>query len=75
MEGYKTYAGIIITILGAIGIADKLGGTEQLSSLVDGIFQVIGIVLAIYGNIKSHQKIETLGSQVRRLGGSPLHTK
>lgn len=70
MEGYRTYAGIIITILGTIGIAEKFGGTEQLTNFVDAVFQLAGIVLSIYGNYKAHKKIEVLGAKVEKLGGS-----
>lgn len=60
LNGYKTYTGIAITILGTLGIAEKLGGTAQLTSLVDGIAQVIGIVITMYGNWHAHKKIEDL---------------
>lgn len=70
MEGYRTWAGIVITILGSIGLADRFGGTEELTKVVDATVQLIGILMAIYGNFKAHKKIEMLGAKVKSLGGS-----
>lgn len=59
LEGYKTWAGIIISILGTLGIGNIIG-SENLSGIINGIVSLIGFVLAAYGNYKSHQKINNL---------------
>lgn len=61
LQGYKTWIGLVLTILGAVGIFEKLGVTkEEVSQIIDTVMQLVGLVLASYGNYKSHQKISEL---------------
>lgn len=75
MEGYKTITGIVITVLGMIGISEKLGGPEKLTQFFDVGFQLFGVVMAMYGSWKAHKKIAVLGKQVSSLGGVPAFKK
>ncbi len=59
LQGYKTWIGLVITILGMTGVA-KLVTTDQMSQLADLIMQIAGLVIAVYGNYKAHQKIDKL---------------
>lgn len=59
MNGYKTWTGLIITLLGSLGIAQSFGN-DQLTQLIDALFQLGGIVFAMYGNYKAHKKIKEL---------------
>jgi len=61
MNGYKTWVGLIITVLGMLGLGD-LVNNEQLTTLINAILQIVGIVIAVYGNYKAHQKIAELES-------------
>lgn len=61
LEGYKTYIGIAITILGSVGLG-YLVTPSQLGDLVDSILKIAGIVISVYGNYKAHQTITTLKS-------------
>jgi len=61
MKGYKTWVGIIVAILGALGISDILGA-ENIEGILNAILQVIGFALAMYGNYKAHQEIKVLGA-------------
>lgn len=52
MELYsKTYAGIIIVLLGWFGIG-SLFNQEQAGQLVDSVIQLVGIIIAAYGRYK-----------------------
>lgn len=48
----KTYAGIIIVILGWLGVS-HLVTNDEVATTIDNIIQVIGIVTAIYGRYKA----------------------
>ena len=53
MKNYSTtYAGIIVIILGWLGFANLVSDTE-VSTLVDHVLQLVGIVTAIIGRYKS----------------------
>jgi len=60
MQGYKTWLGILITILGALGYGDLITQTDA-NNLINLLTQVIGIVLTVYGNWKAHSQIKALG--------------
>lgn len=59
LNGYKTYIGLALTILGVCGLG-YLITPSQAGDLVDSVLKIVGIVLSVYGNYKAHQKIETL---------------
>ncbi len=59
LQGYKTWIGLVMTILGFVGVF-KFVTQEQVAQLFDLIFQIAGLVVAIYGNHKSHQRIGEL---------------
>lgn len=60
MQGYKTWIGIFITVLGALGYGDLITQTDA-NNLINLLTQVIGIVLTVYGNWKAHSQIKALG--------------
>lgn len=60
MNGYKTYIGLIITILGWCGFGEVVS-KDQLGVFIDLIVQAVGIIVAVYGNYKAHKKIDELG--------------
>lgn len=59
LDGKKTWIGLLITILGFFGVGEMFGN-ENISKLLDLIFQTIGIAYAMYGNYKAHEKIAVL---------------
>lgn len=59
MEGYKTWTGILITILGMFGVG-YLVNADQLGSVINAVVQIVGVVVTVYGNYKAHQKISEL---------------
>lgn len=62
LDGYKTWIGLTLTVAGMLGISYLFTGV-QLADLIDGVIKVAGVLLAIYGNYKSHQQIKTLKGQ------------
>jgi len=56
MNGYKTYIGIIVTIVGATGLA-KYITPEQLTTILNNVFEIVGIVVTIVGAIHKDIKI------------------
>lgn len=48
----KTYAGIIIVILGWLGVAHWVTDTE-VGLVVDNVIQLIGVITAIVGRYKA----------------------
>lgn len=60
MQGYRTWIGIVIAVLGLFGWGD-LVNEEQLSELVNLISQVIGLIVIILGNYFSHREIKAKG--------------
>jgi hypothetical protein len=63
MQGYKTWTGLIVTLLGYAGLAQYFGGVDEATKFVDSLLQLIGMVIAIYGNYKSHQRIAELSEE------------
>lgn len=62
MEGYKTWTGIIIAVAGAVGLGNVFGN-DNVAGIVNTLAQLIGFVLAAYGNYKAHKKIDTLAAK------------
>ena len=60
MQGYKTYVGLIMIILGWFGVGDWI--TEsQVGEITNVVVQLVGMVIALYGNYRSHHEIKALG--------------
>lgn len=64
LESFKTWIGIGATIIGITGLAQFIT-PENFEKLVNAIFTIAGILVTVYGNYKSHQKIEELGGYKR----------
>lgn len=60
MDGYKTWTGLIVTLLGYAGVAQYFGGQEGAMKFIDALVQLVGMIIAVYGNYKAHQKIKKL---------------
>lgn len=59
LDGKRTWIGLIVTIFGMTGMS-KFVAPEQLTTLLDLLFQVLGIAITIYGNAKAQNKIVEL---------------
>lgn len=55
MQGKKTYAGIIITVIGLLGVSQYITGAE-VAQTYDLILQFAGIVLTVYGRVATKAK-------------------
>ena len=60
MQGYKTWVGLIVAFLGFFGWSDLIS-EGQLSELTNLTTQIVGLILAVYGNYHSHREIKALG--------------
>ena len=60
MQGYKTWIGILVTVLGLIGFGDIVSA-DQLADVIDAVLKIVGIAVTVYGNIKAHSQIKMLG--------------
>ncbi len=52
LEGYKTFVGIGIALLGALGLGELISEDEAMVA-VDLIAQLAGLAIAVYGRIKA----------------------
>jgi hypothetical protein len=52
LKGKKTYLGIAVLALGALGFGDVISEGE-LASAIDTIFKIVGIAVAVYGRYKA----------------------
>lgn len=59
LDGKRTWIGLAVTIIGATGLS-KYIAPDQATALLDALFQVVGIVIAIWGNQKAQGKITEL---------------
>jgi len=50
LQGYKTYIGLAITLLGVLGLGGIIS-SDELTEIVDGVLQIAGIAIAVYGRI------------------------
>jgi hypothetical protein len=62
LEGKKTWIGLIIMVLGMVGVG-YLINADQLAQLIDAGLKIVGIVIAVYGNYKAHEKIAPLKAE------------
>lgn len=65
LNGYKTYIGLVISILGFFGLGD-LVTADQLGHVIDLVLQLVGTLIAIYGNFKAHEKIDKLETKATK---------
>lgn len=61
MSGSRTWTGIALAIAGTLGLG-KIFGSENLQGIVDTGLQLVGFIVAAYGNYKAHQKIAQLSA-------------
>lgn len=61
LDGYKTWIGIAITVLGWLGWGDLINA-GQLTDIFNLTTQLVGILVTVYGNYRAHQTIATLGA-------------
>jgi hypothetical protein len=54
MEGKKTYAGIIISVIGVLGVSHFVT-PDEVSATYDSIIQLAGLALAVYGRYKANK--------------------
>ena len=60
LQGYKTYIGLIITLLGVIGFYEKTGiSSEQAGQILDSLFQIVGLLISAYGNYDVHKRLNS----------------
>lgn len=58
MQGYKTWTGLVLTALGAFGVFDRIGiSQESVSGIIDAAVTLGGLVFAAYGNYSAHQRL------------------
>ena len=60
MQGYKTWTGIALAVLGLLGWGDLIS-SDQTAELTNLVTQLVGLVLAVVGNYKAHREIKSLG--------------
>lgn len=59
LEGYKTWIGLAVTVLGMFGLGYLVTGA-QLADVVDAVLKIAGVAIAVYGNYQAHKKIAEL---------------
>ncbi len=59
INGYKTYIGLVVTIVGLTGLSKNVT-SEQLSTILNGVFEIVGILITIIGAIHKDVKISEL---------------
>ena len=58
MNGYRTYTMIILSILGGMGVFEKLGVTqEDVANSIDLAIQLGAGVFALWLNYQNHKKM------------------
>lgn len=60
MQGYKTWIGLLMIILGWLGFGEYVSET-QAGTAVDAFIQLVGVIVAVYGNYNSHREIKAMG--------------
>lgn len=51
MNGRKTYAALVIVLLGYLGLADFITD-DEVGKLTDSVAQIVGIAIAFYGRYR-----------------------
>jgi hypothetical protein len=57
LQGYKTWIGIVLTLLGFTGVYEYVT-QDQVAQLLDLASQIIGLGLFIYGNYDAHKRLK-----------------
>ena len=61
MQGYKTWIGLILTMLGVFGVFEKIGiSKDQINQILDGAVQLVGLIVTAYGNYDAHKRLQKL---------------
>lgn len=55
LQGFKTYIGLAVTVLGIFGFG-SLVSEEELGRSVDLVMELVGIALAVYGRFVAKPK-------------------
>lgn len=57
LNGRKTYIGLIVAFVGVLGVSQYISETET-AILIDNIFQIVGLIIAVYGRIVANKPTE-----------------
>ena len=60
LKGKRTWTGLLILLLGALGWGDLIS-EEEVSGLINSFTELVGLVIAVYGNYSSHVELKKLG--------------
>ena len=55
LKGKKTYAGILLTVIGMTSLSAYVTSTD-VSVIVDEVFKIAGVVIAVYGRYQAGKK-------------------
>lgn len=62
MTGYRTLISIILSILGGLGVFEKLGLAQtDVANVLDLILSAAAGLAALYFNYRNHQNLERAG--------------
>ncbi|EKE25552.1 MAG: hypothetical protein ACD_5C00121G0002 [uncultured bacterium] len=60
-QGYKTWIGLVLTVLGTAGVFEKTGvSQEEVSQIIDVLVQLSGLVITAYGNYDAHKRLKEI---------------
>lgn len=59
-ENKKTWAGLIVSLLGTLGVAEIIGGIGYTTELINAILTLGGLIFAGVGNYIAHKKLKEL---------------
>lgn len=63
INGFKSYIGLIITMIGMTGLAKDFT-SDELGMILNAIFDIVGLVLLIVGIIHKDIKISDLKKEL-----------
>jgi len=64
MTGYKGYTGILITILAAFNVFEKMGVTQaEFSIFLDNFIAVVGFALTVIGYVSAKLRLRDAGKK------------
>lgn len=57
LNGYKTYLGLVVALLGVAGLGDIVS-EQELSQVIDSIISIVGLAIATYGRYDAGRRMK-----------------